>query len=308
MITYNHEKFIAQAIESVLSQETTFPFEIVIGEDCSTDRTREISLEFQARYPEIVRVLTPEANLGVGRNVAESLRACRGEYIAICEGDDFWTDPTKLTKQVKRLETEPDAALCFHKVTAINDVTGEYRGDFPVAEFRKERATLNDIIRKNFIVTCSVLFRRKAQPELNDGFETLKIGDWALFLLLTLKGPAVYIDETMATYRIHGGGVWTSGTLYSRTTEIVRTLEYVLPKLSGKDKLQLKSILSRFCLRVSRDALRVDNRSIAQKYIFKSLFYHVASRNFAMMQYVRYLGKMYLPAMASAFRIMKHHL
>lgn len=100
MITYNHEKFIAQAIDSILMQQVNFDYEIVIGEDCSTDGTRAIVIQYQKEYPDKIRLLLPEENLGMHKNFVQTFRACQGEYIALLEGDDYWTSPRKLQKQV----------------------------------------------------------------------------------------------------------------------------------------------------------------------------------------------------------------
>mgnify|MGYP001248218371 CR=1 FL=1 len=112
MITYNHEKYIAQAIEGVLMQKTNFLFELVIGEDCSTDSTRVICKEYADRYPNIIKLL-PDAgkNLGMMENAIRTTMACTGKYIALCEGDDYWTDPYKLQKQVDFLEAHNDYGL-----------------------------------------------------------------------------------------------------------------------------------------------------------------------------------------------------
>ena len=119
-ITYNHEKYIAQAIESVLIQEVNFDYELVIGEDCSTDKTREIVIDYQRKYPHKIRLLLNEKNLGMHRNFAQTYHACRGQYIAVLEGDDFWTSPHKLQKQVDFLDNNPDFAICFHNMQVIN--------------------------------------------------------------------------------------------------------------------------------------------------------------------------------------------
>ena len=114
MITYNHEKFIAQALDGILMQEVDFPYEIVIGEDKSTDRTRAVVCEYQRRHPDKIRLHLSRENLfrqklaGLG-----PLAACRGKYIAMCEGDDYWTDPQKLQKQVAVLEAEPEVSFVF---------------------------------------------------------------------------------------------------------------------------------------------------------------------------------------------------
>ena len=119
MITYNHEKFIAQAIESALMQQVDFDYEIVIGEDCSTDRTREIVVAYQQRHPDKIRLLLHEQNVGVSLNDIRVYRACRGEYVAWLEGDDYWTSPHKLQKQADFLDSHPACSACFHPVTVF---------------------------------------------------------------------------------------------------------------------------------------------------------------------------------------------
>ncbi len=113
MITFNHECFIRQAIEGVVMQETDFEYELVIGEDCSKDRTREICFECQKQHPDKLRVLWSENNLWAANrgNTKRTLIRCRGKYIAYCEGDDYWTDPKKLQKQVEYMEAHPGCAI-----------------------------------------------------------------------------------------------------------------------------------------------------------------------------------------------------
>ena len=113
MITYNHAPYIARAIEGVLQQKTNFPFELVIGEDCSTDGTREIVFEYQRKYPKLIRVVASEKNLGAAANSRQTTKVCRGKYLAFCEGDDFWHDPSKLQKQVDYLESHPECGLVY---------------------------------------------------------------------------------------------------------------------------------------------------------------------------------------------------
>jgi glycosyltransferase involved in cell wall biosynthesis len=113
MMTYNHEPYITQAIEGILCQKTSFPFELVIGEDCSTDRTLEIVMDFQKKYPHVIRVVTSEKNVGAHKNSERTRKACRVKYIAFCEGDDYWQDSYKLKKQVDYLEDHPECGLVY---------------------------------------------------------------------------------------------------------------------------------------------------------------------------------------------------
>ncbi len=245
MITYNHEKFIAQAIEGVLRQKTAFPIELVIGEDCSTDRTREIVLAFQNRHPDIIRALTPQTNLGMGRNCVETIKACRGEYIAICEGDDYWTDPEKLAKQAALLDAHPEHVLCFHRVTAFEDATSEEKYDYPPPDNRKPICTHEELITFNCIQTCSAMFRRGAVPDFGEEFLNLKMGDFPLFILLTRHGSAAYLDDNMARYRLHVHGAWSSASMGSRALEALRMRKYVQRFLSGAARQRNSDIIGK---------------------------------------------------------------
>lgn len=123
MITYNHARYISQAIECVLAQKTVFPFELVIGEDCSTDGTREIVFDYARRYPELIRVITTDQNVGMQKNSNRTSDACQGKYIAYCEGDDYWHHPEKLQKQVAYLESHPECGLVCSDYDVLNSVS-----------------------------------------------------------------------------------------------------------------------------------------------------------------------------------------
>lgn len=112
MTTYNHEKYISQAIESVLCQRTTFSFEVVIGEDCSTDNTLAICRQYEAQHPDIVRVVASERNIGMHANYRRTIEACRGKYVAMCDGDDWFSDENKLQMQVEMIENT-SADMCY---------------------------------------------------------------------------------------------------------------------------------------------------------------------------------------------------
>ena len=120
LVTYNHEKFIKQAIESVFMQKTDFDYEVVIGEDYSTDNTRKILSQYQMRYPHRIKAIFNNKNVGPVENFIRTLSTCKGKYIAYLEGDDYWTDAYKLQKQVDFLDKHPDYSLCFHSVEAFH--------------------------------------------------------------------------------------------------------------------------------------------------------------------------------------------
>jgi len=208
IITYNHEKFIARAIDSALMQKANFDYEIVIGEDCSTDHTRDIVIDYQKRYPDKIRLLLSERNLGGQKNFVRTLQACQGEYIALLDGDDYWTSPHKLQKQVDFLDSRPECAICFHDVTVFYEDGGRKSHNFCPAD-QKEISTLEDLLTRNLIPACSVMFRRGLFDEFPDCFNTLKMGDWPLHILNAQHGKIGYINKVMGAYRVHQGGVWS---------------------------------------------------------------------------------------------------
>ena len=134
MITYNHENFIREAIDGVLMQKTDFPIELIIGEDCSTDGTRKIVMEYARKYPDIIRPLLPDSNLGMMKNFIETMQAATGKYIALCEGDDYWTDPYKLQKQVDFLEANEEYSLCCHRFNYHYQINNTFDNNDPYSK------------------------------------------------------------------------------------------------------------------------------------------------------------------------------
>jgi glycosyltransferase involved in cell wall biosynthesis len=227
MVTYNHGHYIRRAIESVLEQKTDFNYELVIGEDCSTDGTREIVAEFQSRYPERIRATLYPTNMGAYYNGTQTLLACRkAEYVAFLDGDDYWTSVDKLQKQVDYLDRHPECSLCFHKASVDRD--GQ------VSEHPRKRITgadgqfsFDDIILENFIDASTVLFQsvllRDYPPKW---LGKMPIGDWPLWILCAQAGKLGYIAENMATYRIHSGGAWSKKTTTRQAKNILYAAKF----------------------------------------------------------------------------------
>lgn len=209
IMTYNHERFIAQALDSALTQETSFDYEILVSEDCSTDRTREIVVAYHARYPDRIRLLLSEANVRSNEVVARGFRAARGRYLALLDGDDYWTSPYKLQKQADFLDRHPECALCFHNaLVADEDGAQTPRPWTPAGQ--KPLSTIDDLWRGNFIATCSVMYRLGLVDPIPDWYEAyFPITDWPLHLLHAEHGPIGYIDEVMGVYRHHSGGLYS---------------------------------------------------------------------------------------------------
>lgn len=213
LVTYSHRNFIGEALESVLAQETDFPFELVVGDDCSTDGTTDVVLEFQRQHPDKIRVLLAKENLGKytgnGRlNFIRTIRACRGKYIALLDGDDYWTSASKLQQQVDFMDAHTDCTLCFHDIVKV-DEHGEQLAVSPLPAAMKRRLANTEILMSKFPVppTASMVLRREMIGELPDWFLQAPYGDRAIASLVTRSGDAGYIDGVISAYRIHSGGI-----------------------------------------------------------------------------------------------------
>lgn len=214
MIAYKHEAYIRQAIESILSQDVDFPIELVIGDDCSPDGTAAICEEIAARDPR-VHLLSRERNLGVMPNFSRTLLACRGEYIAVCEGDDYWTDPFKLRKQVRLLEVHTDYAGSTHQAQVIVD-------NLPVRQFREDVPTIlttTDLIGGRLFHMASVMFRRPVVDLFCNA--PLVLGcDRLLNFCMSFLGKIHYSEESMCVYRLHGTGMSSNATVEQMKLEL----------------------------------------------------------------------------------------
>lgn len=231
MITYNHEPFIVQAIESVLMQQTDFPVELVVGEDGSTDGTRHLVQEYASRYPNAIRALMHPQNLGARQNALAVTTACRASYVAFLEGDDYWTDPLKLQKQVALLEAKPCYSACIHGALCESTEAGQSKlrwlGHWPRSEL-----TVEDLLRTNPVITCTVVLRRSCLGPLPAAFDSLRMRDWPVMIYAALRGPIAYLSETMGVYRVHENGVWSSLPAHvqtQRTIELFQVLSCELP-------------------------------------------------------------------------------
>ena len=200
MTTYNHEKFISQAIESVLCQRTTFGVEVVIGEDCSTDKTLEICRRYEAQYPDRVRVIASKNNIGMHANYRRTIEACRGKYIAMCDGDDWFTDENKLQIQVEELENSC-AAMCYTR--------SERRGEDGSSAIYPEgrlHSSIGDMLILNTAENCTTLalkskildYYNEVKPETK-GWLTDDLPMW-LWFAATQKITA--IDRVTAVHRV----------------------------------------------------------------------------------------------------------
>jgi len=209
-------------------QKTNFPIELVIGEDCSTDGTREIVFEYQKKYPDIIRVITSDKNVGMKKNGYRTFKACRGKYIAFCEGDDYWHHPLKLQKQVDYIESHPGCGLVFSDFDVYNNKSNKIiRSINFLNGFKSEmKLTIENIMEWDMIKsTCSAMARKelcdnviKSDPFLHQS-ENLPMGDLQLWAEIALISEAAYMPESLATYRVLDESA-------SRSKDIKRTLRF----------------------------------------------------------------------------------
>lgn len=210
MITYNHEKFIREAIEGVLMQECDFEVELILANDCSTDTTNEVIQNILKNHPRShwINYNNHIINKGMMPNFIWALQECKGNYIALCDGDDYWTDALKLQKQVDFMETNKNYAACFHNATVIND-GNDLIGRFCDWNSNREIQAEDVILKGGGICpSASILFRNKIH--LPSFTLTTKAGDSALAFTLLGFGDFYYLKEVMCVYRKHEGGVYTS--------------------------------------------------------------------------------------------------
>jgi len=219
IMTYNHAGFIGQAVESALMQELDDRYEILIVDDCSTDATLEILRNYAARHPELIRVLMSDQNMGRCATRARAVREARGTYVALLDGDDYWTSPHKLRKQAEFLDSHPGCAICFHNATVVyDDGSGEphaFHNERPTMRVSSPVpgaiTTLDEIAVGNFILTMTVMFRTGLIAEFPDWYFDARmfLDDWVLYVLLAEHGHIGYLDEILSVYRVHRGGAWS---------------------------------------------------------------------------------------------------
>lgn len=209
-LTYNHEKTVAQALESMLSQKTDFPFEIIVHDDASTDGTQDIIRDYAQRYPEIIRPVLQSENKMKSVNI-EKEYICpliRGKFVAVCEGDDFWSDPSKLSLQVGYMEKNLDCAMTFHAVNQLNP-DGSSMPYRPLKEDTDVPCGL--IIKRGgmFCPSASLVIRAEIFTEWPEFRSMADVYDYPRQILSSFRGRVHYFDRIMACYRFGSSGSWT---------------------------------------------------------------------------------------------------
>ena len=226
MLTFNHERYVGDAISSVMHQQCTFDIELVIGDDCSDDATVKICEEWQSKYPDQIKVLSADKNQGFQKNFIRTYNECNGDYIAICEGDDYWIKPYKLQRQVDFLDNNRDYSTCIHRVINYYEDDNSKRLS---NSGQKASTTINELSISNYISNVSALFRRGLFGEMPKWMENISTYDYAIHLMNAEYGDIYYMSQPMAVYRKRKGAIWSSSGMekqYSIAMQVRKQMIY----------------------------------------------------------------------------------
>jgi glycosyltransferase involved in cell wall biosynthesis len=271
-ITYQHDKFIRQAIEGFLMQETTFPVEIFIHDDASTDGTAEIIKEYAERFPRLFWTVFQTENQwskGNKKILFDFLEQQRGEFIAVCEGDDYWTSPQKLENQAIWMRAYPDCSFCFHQTSIIDGRTGLPTDTMPHEDFRRPNQSRLRLFEDAFAHT-SAFFGRRSMLSIRS--QPLATGDVPLMFDIAAKGFIGYIDLPMSSYRRHPGGVWQGSSNLNRARGSTSVMMKLSEDLTAGEHRQVSKFLWRhldsFALSVCATGSR-DDMSLALSFLIQ---------------------------------------
>jgi glycosyltransferase involved in cell wall biosynthesis len=205
-ITYGHEAYIAETIESVLSQEVDFSVEMIIADDCSPDNTEEVVKHYIDNHPKghWIKYTRHAENKGPNANFLWAFERCAGKYIALCEGDDYWTDPLKLQKQVNFMDSNIEYSMCFHNTTVYNQEKKCFEVD-NITKDSKKVTSLRDLSFGNYIHTPTVIVRKEF-INIPNWFHNCPIGDYPLWSMVAMHGKIYKFSECMSVYRVHSQG------------------------------------------------------------------------------------------------------
>lgn len=215
---YQHGEYIAQAVKSVLAQQTAWPIEIVIADDASSDGSRT-TLEELATEHDSIRLILHDTSIGATKNLAALYAACTGEYVAFLDGDAYWTSVEKLCRQIKTLEEHPNWSLCFHQIEKV-DERGRTLGIISPEQV-PAAYSFQELLQTNVIQSCSLVIRRACLPHWPEPISHTILGEWSLCLLLAERGDLGFLPAVMAADRVHIGKMWTGGSDLERDLDVV---------------------------------------------------------------------------------------
>ena len=277
MITYSHENYIREAIEGVLMQECNFEVELILANDCSPDKTDEVIQDILKNHPKAswIKYLKHDKNIGMMPNFIFSMKQCSGDYIALCEGDDYWTDPLKLQKQVDFLEVNHECNICFHRANLLSN-KGLTLHQIPSPYENLPFFYVQLLKHYNFITTASIVFRKPENFIFPKWFEILPFGDLGLYKLVSNGKEIACINEVMSVYRIHENGVFSGISQFKAEKNY---LDFYINIFFHLDKAQKKVVSGKM-----RKVLARISKKYSKNTILNKLYY-----NFNLLKFYKYL-------------------
>ncbi len=282
--TYQHVGFIKECLDSILMQETSYPFEIIIGEDQSTDGTREICIDYAEKHPDKIRLFLRDRKITAlyddqqkfkkSLNATFSINSCRGKYLAACEGDDYWTDRFKLQTQVDYLENNSKCSACFHPVNWLEQKTMQSHIYSPSIEkaYYDENDVIQNILQST---TCSTVFNKSILKHLPQNSFEIPYGDVLMNIAYARNGFIGYINKPMATYRRHTGGAYSGASQYNRVLNTIKSLDYLNVEFDYHNnkhlQLRLRDLHKELAI-LKKQSDAIDNFKSALKYFNNGQF------------------------------------
>jgi glycosyltransferase involved in cell wall biosynthesis len=208
--SYNHEKYISKCLNGILMQKGLFDIEVILGDDCSTDMTPQIMRDYQKKHPDVIKIMPNEVNLGVTQNIKRCLDACTGEFVAICEGDDYWISEEKLQKQMSFLIKHQEVPMCFSSIMLLYEPANKLVPHPGQYELNKDRISTEELIQTNYIGNFSCcMYRTDVIRELPPSLFDIYTVDWMFNIMCSEWGGIGYIRDWMSVYRLHSSGSWS---------------------------------------------------------------------------------------------------
>jgi glycosyltransferase involved in cell wall biosynthesis len=263
---FNYENFITQTLDSILMQHANFKVEILINDDASADKSALILQEYERNYPNLFKIIYQKENQyskGIKPWFDILFPQAKGKYIALCEGDDYWTDPFKLQKQVDFLENNTDVNICFHRASLLKN--GIYSLHEIPDNIENETFSFIELLRHyNFITTASVLFRKPENFIIPSRFSNIPFGDLGLYQLITMDNKKIYcLNEVMSVYRIHDKGVWSGLSQLDAHTKYLAFYNNIYEGLNTAEKKVVLQKIKNISVKISK--LRFPKNRFFQK-------------------------------------------
>lgn len=253
--TYNQEKYIAEALDSIFQQKDCPKFEVIIGNDCSTDSTGEIIENYRKKYPEIIKVLPRPKNLGMQLNLKNCIENSSGEYIAICEGDDYWVDCYKLKKQYELLKNSENASFCFNDIYIRNEISGDVKLKRHIKNSKRrlpQNITFEDLIEyQNPVANFSCcMYKKETLKYIPEAYWNAKGADFLFHMYLLDNSTGIFLKDICSVYRINNNSIYASQDNEQKITNLIEAIMNYNKMFQNKYKksfyILLKKTLNRF--------------------------------------------------------------